>query len=228
MSCLLFDLRRWLRHPGLVATWLSLVVLGGVLSWLDPESAMPFFAPLLAVFLAAADTAEGLRRGAWDFLVSRGPAIERWLTARFGFAVAASAVVLAAHLGANVAAGGTSPKEVFAWVATMVYWAGVGVAVSFWLPAAAAVTLAVLTTVLGSWWVLSGCLWLTGLPAQEVPWLSKGIMTALTVWPVGGVPELLGTTSWGWEAVRLLGGLALLALAARHAARRPLLPREEG
>ncbi len=198
------------------------------MSWLNPEPAMPFFAPLFAVFMAAGDTAEGWRRGSWDFLVSRGPSLARWVIARFGLAVTASAAVLAAHLGASVASGATSPGQALAWVSTLVYWAGVGVAVSFWLSGAAALTLAVLATVLGVWWVVSGCLWLTGLPPQELPWLSKGIVAVLAGWPVGELSSRLGPTSWGWEAMRALAGLALLALASRHAARRPLLTREAG
>lgn len=226
MNCVLFDIIRWLRHPAFLATWSSLVVLGGVMSWLNPEPAMPFFAPLFAVFMAAGDTAEGLRRGSWDFLLSRGPSVQRWLGARFALAVAASAILLAAHLGAGVASGATSGGQALAWLTTLVYWAGVGVLVGFWLSGAAAVTLALCGTALSIWWVLSGCLWLTGLPARELPWVSHGIVALLAGWPGIELSSRLGPTTWAWEAFHLLAGLAMLAFATWHGSRRPLLARE--
>lgn len=228
MNCFAFELRRWFRHFTFVATFLALVVLGGVMSWLNPEPAMPFFAPLFAVFVAAGDTAQGLRRGCWDFLVSRGPSLQSWLMTRFALAVSVGNLLLVAHLGAGVASGSASAAQGLAWVNTLLYWSGAGVALGFWLSGAAAVTLAVLTTALSNWWMLSGCLWLTGVPAQELPWLSKGLVALFGIVPVGELPSRLGPSRWGWEALRLLAALGFLVLALRQATRRPLFVREEG
>lgn len=228
MNCFAFELRRWFRHFTFLATLLALAVLGGVMSWLNPEPAMSFFAPLFAVFMAAGDTAQGLRRGCWDFLASRGPSLQSWLMARFALAVSVGTLLLAAHLGAGVASGSVSAGRGLAWVNTLLYWSGAGVAVGFWLSGAAAVTLAVFTTALSTWWVVSGCLWLTGVPAQELPWLSKGLVALFAIVPVAEVSSRLGSNNWAWEALRLLAALVFLLFAVWHAPRRPLLVREEG
>ncbi len=227
MNCFLFELTRFRRDRVPFLLWLSLVVVGVVLSSLGLlGGGVTILAPYFAAYLAGGDTAEGLRRGAWDLLLSRGPSFGRWLFARFSVAVVASLLLLGAHAGVALARGELPLSQLVELVSSVLYWAGVGVFLSFWLSGAAALVLALLGAVFSIWWLTAGCVVLAGVPAAQLPGLSKAIVAFLGGWSPGSVTSYLGPSGWEWEVLRLLVWLGMLFWTFWHAGRRPLLAKE--
>jgi hypothetical protein len=227
MNCFLFELSRFRRDRVPFLLWLSLVVVGVALSSLELlGGGVTILAPYFAAYLAGSDTAEGLRRGAWDLLVSRGPSLRQWLFARFALAVVASLLLLGAHAGAALVRGELPLSQLAQLVTTILYWAGVGLFLGFWLSGAAILVLALLGTVFSTWWLTTGCIVLAKVPAAQLPELSKAIVAFLGGWSPGSVHSYLGPSGWEWEVLRLLVWLGMLSWTFWYAGRLPLFAKE--
>lgn len=224
--------RQWLRSPVDVAAFATCAALGVANSWLSGEArgALPFLAPLVAAYLAAGDTAQSLRLGRYDLLVSRGPQLGLWVSARVVLSALGGLVVLLSHLAVPALQGSYAPGKLVAWALVVVYWAALGGLLGLRLSGAGVVVLMLASMGLGVWWVWKGFASTFGTPPQEagtfVPnLLAWGLLVPVPFqeMPIPGSPP----PPW-WSVLHALGALAAWGGSWLGSQRRQLAGREEG
>ncbi|MEP0772994.1 MAG: hypothetical protein HRF46_01345 [Acidobacteriota bacterium] len=230
MRALAFEARRLSREAGFVvlASVLHLAsLLQSILDGSEPAGTV-LFAPLLAAWVAAGDTAANARGGRLDFVVTRGPSLAGLQLARFLLGWGCGTTLLAASTLTLVGRGQYLAYSL-EYLGVVGYWAAVGALLGQRVSAAATLLLAVTTSVLALWWHSTGAiLLLRQLPGEWPAVLITGVLQFL------GCVIPSSELSWLRSLPRSLAWLpwllapALLGLALRAARRRQLPAQEEG
>lgn len=233
MKALGFTVRQWFRSPVDVAAFAVCTALGVANSWFsggEAQGAMPFLAPLVAAYIAAGDTAQNLRLGRFDLLLSRGPQLGLWVAARMVLGALGGLVVLSSHLGVPALQGSYAAGKLFAWALVVLYWAALGGLLGLRISGAGVVVLMLASSGLGIWWVWKGFASTLGLPPQEAGTFVPNLLAwgLLVPAPFHELPVLGPPPPPWWSTLHGLGALAAWGGSWLASQRWQLPGREEG
>ncbi len=230
MRVLVFEARRLGREAGFVGLAAVLHLASLIQSILDggEPAGTVLFAPFLAVWVAAGDTAANARGGRLDFVVTRGPTLPGLQLARFLLGWSCGTTLLAAST-LTLVVRGQYLEYSLEYLGLVGYWAAVGALLGQRVSAAATLLLAVTSSALALWWHGAGAMLLLGQLPGDWPAV---LVTAVLQFIGCAIP--FGRLSWLASLPAFLAWLpwllapVVLALAVKAARRRQLPAQEEG
>ncbi len=233
MSPIVFEARRTLRDVPLLVLWLGLAGLG-VAQAVASGGELPatlILAPFLAIYVAASDTAAGLRSGRFDFLLSRGPDLQHWCLVRLALAVAVGVTTAGLPLlFSSGPAHGSWAREALGWLGVVLYWSALGLLLGLRVSGAAAVAFMLAMNVAVLWWLLAGAALILGTVALPPfwGWVNKTLLLLVLPEPAVQGGKLLPSLGSTGALLRGLLAAMLVVVTLWRAARREMPVREEG